>query len=368
MTTLRVLSGLHAGASIAWSGTRLRLGPSETLDVYIGDWNAPELELERDQEGRHLARWTAADGDLEVAGQQREGATACCLLHPWVPVRFGAVILCIGPSDQPWPDDAQLLQRCFAPQPSAPCDPELPPRRAPRRRLLMVLAAVPCVVIAATAAMSRADGSGAAPASAAPEAPEVVVSPASAGASADAAASAAPATPAAQPDPVRQLRRLLDPAALAGLALEPAGERVVVRGVLGSRAEVDRLNQLLDQLPPTLAVSRRFVAVPEIIDRLYESIPDSGLKVAHAGQHLFRITGSVDDIDRSTQAVERIAADLAEFGLRIDTALQERNAGIPALSGMLVDSQGTSFLRTRDGVKHIVPAPAVKKPATETAR
>ena len=364
MTTLRVLSGLHAGASIEWPGTLLRLGPSETLDVYIGDWNAPPLELERDQEGRHLARWAAADGDLVVAGEQREGETALCLLQPWVPVRFGAVILCIGPSDQPWPDDAQLLQRCFAPQAPAPCDPELPPRRAPRRRVLMGLAAVPCVVIAASAAMSRADP---------PESDPAPVATAESAASAPmsmpaaSAASAALAAPAPRPDPVRQLRRLLDPAALAGLALEPAGERVVVRGVLGSRAEVDRLNQLLDRLPPTLAVSRRFVAVPEIIDRLYESMPDSGLKVAHTGKHHFQVSGSVDDLDRTTQAVERIAADLAEFGLRIDTTLQERHAGIPALSGMLVDSQGTSFLRTRDGVKHIVPAPPAKKPKADAA-
>lgn len=361
MTTLRVLSGLHAGASIEWLDTRLQLGPSETLDVYIGDWNAPPLTLERDQEGRHLARWAAAGGDLVVAGEQRDGETAFCLLHPWVPVRFGAVILCIGPSDAPWPDDAQLLQRCFAPQPPAPCDPELPPRRAPRRRLLMGLAAIPCVVIAASAAMSRADAPASDPALLASAAP------------AASAASAAPGhtaarTPPARPEPVQQLRRLLDPAALQGLALEPAGERVIVRGVLGSRAEVDRLNQLLDRLPPTLAVSRRFVAVPEIIDRLYESMPDSGLKVAHTGKHHFQVSGSVDDLDRTTQAVERIAADLAEFGLRIDTTLQERHAGIPALSGMLVDSQGTSFLRTRDGVKHIVPASSAKKPATETAR
>ncbi len=365
MTTLRVLSGLHAGASIAWTGPRLRLGPSEALDVYIGDWNAPPLELERDSEGRHLARWAAADGELVVAGQQHDGESVFCLLLPWVPVRFGAVILCIGPSDQPWPDDAQLLQRCFSPQPPAPGDPELAPRRAPRRRVLMAVAVIPCVVIAASAAMSRADGPGTDAGASADAGLAAASAMATAAAS---AASHAQAAPAARPDPVQRLRRLLAPAALQGLALEPAGERVIVRGVLGSRAEVDRLNRLLDQLPPTFDVSRRFVAVPEIIDRLYESMPDSGLKVEHTGTHHFRISGSVDDLDRSTQVVERIAADLAEFGLRIDTVLQERHAGIPALSGMLVDSQGTSFLRTRDGVKHIVPAPASGKSAAEGAR
>ena len=161
---------------------------------------------------------------------------------------------------------------------------------------------------------------------------------------------------------------MLHPAALDGLAIEPAGNRVIVRGVLGSRADVDRLNQLLDDLPPTLAVSRRFVAVPEIIDRLYESMPVNGLKVAHIGQNHFQISGIVDDLNRTQQAVARIAADMAEFGLRIDTTLQVRHAGMPALSGMLVDSQGISFLRTRDGVKHIVPASTATKPMTEAAQ
>jgi hypothetical protein len=228
------------------------------------------------------------------------------------------------------------------------------------------------VIIAASAAMSRADAPDDGPATG-PSAASATWT--DAGTDAQTAAATSPgsaahgtAASAPRPDPVRQLRNALGAAALEGLTLEPAGERVIVRGVLASRAEVDRLNQLLDHLPPTWAVSRRFVAVPEIIDRLYESMPDSGLKVAHVGKHHFQISGSVDDLDRATQAVDRIAADLAEFGLRIDTTLQERHAGIPALSGMLVDSQGTSFLRTRDGVKHIVPAASARQSKAEATR
>jgi type III secretion protein D len=340
MTKLRVLSGEHAGASIDWICPRLKVGPSEELDVYVGDWNVQQIELQRDAEGRHVARWPASDGDASVAGEQREGGAVLCLLEPWTPVRFGAVILCIGPSDEPWPDDAQLLQRCFAPEPPPAPEPEPARRRPPRRRLLMSAAAVPVVVVAACAVMSR------------PESPAL--------------AAALAVVAAARPDPVQRLRKALGEEAVDGLEFELAADRIIVRGVLTSRADVDRLDHALDRLPPGFAISRRFVAVPEIIDRLHESIPGAGLQVVYAGRHRFEISGSVDDLAHANQAVERVAADLVEFGLRIEAALQPRQARMPAMSGMLVDSQGTSFLRTRDGVKHIVPAAAAMKAPVDT--
>jgi hypothetical protein len=157
---------------------------------------------------------------------------------------------------------------------------------------------------------------------------------------------------------VGQVGDVLDLALRGSLEIVQAGERVVVRGVLSSRSAVDELHQQLDRLPTDLAVSRRVLSVGEIVDRLHESLPASGLQVRHVGQSRFELSGTVDDVARATKAVHPVIADLAEFGLQIQVDLQARAAGMPRMSGMLVDGLGTSFVRTRDGVKHIVPTAA----------
>ena len=195
-----------------------------------------------------------------------------------------------------------------------------------------------------------------------PEAPESVAkatTPPASAASHQAAASAA-SSPA---DPVLRLRGALGAAGLSGLDVTYGGGRVIVRGVLPSRSAVDQLNRELDALPSDLPVSRRFLAAQDVVDRLYESLPGSGLSVRHVEHQHFEVTGRVAQPVRVLAAIEQVAADLADFGARIDSALQPLHAALPLMSGLLIDSQGTSFLRTRDGVKHIVVGAASTAPA-----
>lgn len=347
-TRLRVLSGQHAGVFIDWSSSRLHVGANEELDVFIGDWNAQQIELQRDGEGRCLARWAAADDNLAVAGEKRDGDGLQCTLEPWLPVCFGAIILCIGPAQDGWPDDAQLLQRCFAPPPEPDLEPDPEPeparlRRRPRaRKLTMFAMAASCATIAASSAVHRTG-------------PAAFVAPLSAETHEPAEVHAIAAPEPARPEPIVRLRHHLGPQAAEDLALEAIGPRVIVRGVLPTRTAVDRLNAQLDALPSDLPVSRRFIAVPDAIDRLHESLPDGSLTVRHAGGRRFEVSGRVAQLQRVAAAVQHIAADLSEFGLQVESALEPQYGGMPPMSGMLVDSQGTSFLRTRDGVKHIVP-------------
>ena len=348
MTKLRVLSGQHAGVFLDWVHSRLAVGPSEDVDVYIGDWNAQQIELHRNEEGQHFACWPACDADHAVAGQRCEGDTVVCPLEPWVPVCFGAIILCVGPSDEAWPDDAQLLQRCFAPEPPAAAVVPQRPRRRPRSRSLLL-----AVMMAAFAVFAM-------PSTVSPR--DAAASEAAATAAADATANAAaPASPQVapveRPLPAQRLREALSQELPAGLELVPLEERVIVRGVLSSRAEVDHLNQLLDHLPADLAVARSFVAAPDVIDRFNESMPGSDLRIKYDGQNRFDISGVVADVARTSREIERVAADLAELGVRVGADLQPRQKDLLAVSGMLIDGDGTSYLRTRDGVKHIVSAP-----------
>ena len=343
MTKLRVLTGEHAGASLQLTHARMRVGPNEDLDVYIGDWNVQQIELQRDGTGRHVARWSASDDALTLDGQSPDGDGFQCVLEPWVPVRFGAVILCIGPADEAWPDDAQLLQRCFAPEPVAPPDRQ-PERRAPFSPLLMTAMTAAVVLISSTM-LSRS---------------EAIESRMPVGSEADAPSAAAPAADL-QPlpvvaDPVQQVREALEPGLRESLEIIAAADRVMVRGVLTSRSAVDELHRQLDRLPADLTVSRRVLSVSEIVDRLHESLPAAGLQVKHTGRSRFELSGTVDDVARATRAVQPVAADLGEFGLQIHIALQPRRTTVTTMSGMLIDGQGASFVRTRDGVKHIVSA------------
>jgi hypothetical protein len=134
----------------------MRVGPSEDLDVFIGDWNAPQIELQCDDAGRCVARWSVPEDAFAIEGQTTDDDGVQRVLEPWVPVRFGAVILCIGPSDEPWPDDAQLLQRCFEPAVAEPPAAE-PERRGPLGAVMMtVMAAVVGLISSATLSRSEA--------------------------------------------------------------------------------------------------------------------------------------------------------------------------------------------------------------------
>lgn len=340
MTRLRVLTGEHAGAALEWTQDRIQVGSNEELDVYIGDWNTQQIELQRDDTGRHVARWSMPDDTLALGAESPDGDGFMCVLQPWVPVRFGAIILCIGPSEEVWPDDAQLLLRCFAPEPVPAAAPPQPRRRAP---LAYVLGAVMTVAILQVSSATLST----------PGAESV-------GTRVSARNAAHHYTPNAQPmtaaSPVQQVRDAIDAALRESLDVVASGDHVIVRGVLASRSAVDELHLQLDRLPYTVTVSRRVLSAGEIVDRLHESLPASGLSVKQTGPRRFELSGMVADLPRATRAVQPVVTDLGEFGLQIDIALQSRAANMPTMSGMLVDGQGASFMRTRDGVKHIVTA------------
>jgi type III secretion protein D len=354
MTRLRVLSGRHAGVSIDFSSSQLVVGNSEENDVFIGDWNAQTIELGQDAQGRVIAFWTGSVEALPVPGQQAHPEGWSCLLQDWQPVRFGAIIVCVGPQDQEWPDDADLLQRCFA-RPLAPAKPAAPSAwRSPRVRSGLVIAAVCCALALVSPWMVRGSEASSPHNTMAPV--QLAQAAMAASGSAAQAANASPKrqVPSAAARTVTQLEQLLDSAALASVTPEASAQRVVVRGVLSSRSQVDLLNKLLDSTSFEVPVLRRFVSAQEVVERLYESLPKAKLAVRHVKGSSFEIDGQTADSTHLAAAIAHIAADMAEFGVTVHSMVAPANAALPSVSGTLVDGYGTSFLRTRDGVKHIV--------------
>ena len=334
MTKVRVISGKHTGAFIDWTRPLMKVGSSEDFDIYIGDWNAQTIELVRTPEGHCQAQWLAGSGELPVMGSQLEGNTYSCSLEQWVPVRFGAIILCIGPANEPWPADADLLQRLFAPPPPPPLpEPVAVAAKPPARwRKPLMVAGLTLVAVASSAAvLSMKHG-----------APLVTIV----------------STPKA---PIQTLRDALADKRWPELEVLDQHDKYVVRGVLESREDAAEVHQRLDTLRLDKPVIRHFMAAAAIAELVHESIPDAGLEVKRVGSRRFQVTGASVHRDRTNQTLTRLGADLDHVGVTVVSSVDALVVGSPRISGTLTDREGLSFARTRDGVKHIV---SITDPAT----
>lgn len=333
MTRLRVLSGAHAGANLHWIHQVLKVGQSEDLDVYIGDWNAPTVELHRDAAGRCEARWLQHEGAELVPGAQRDGAWLRCPLSPWVPLRFGAVVLCIGPADEPWPDDVDLLQRLFAPQPAVILAVEGgnggDVRAARKRPAVMIITTIAGLALTASAVM--------------------VPSERTQSALSSSVGNAAP-TP-------QLLKVALGPRLAAMLSLSAQGSGFLVQGVVDTHADSAEVGRLLDRLPASVQVARRYTAAPDVVDMVLASVPGKALSVERTAPRRFEVTGRTADLIGTQGSIDRLSSDLQAVGVELVAAMTDSakpSTSGAGISGMLIDPQGLSFSRTRDGAKHIV--------------
>jgi len=327
MTRLRILTGKHAGACLDWSQDVLTVGSDEDLDVYVGDWNSSTIELRCDDAGQFEARWPQQAGDA-AAGYEADGAFMRCRLEAWVPVSIGGVVLCIGPSDKAWPEDVELLRRHFAPTPQRD---EAPARRK-RPALLFVAAATGIAVIASTAVIAN-------------------------GRMADKAALPARMPLAQASGSIAMLKSTLGARYSTALDITQQGPAFVVRGVVDTRADLEEVNRLLDTMPARMPLTRRYAAAPAVMELVNESMPGAGLSVERTGQRRFEITGRASDLANAEHAIALLSGDLKELGVELLMSAQGP-AGVPptAISGTLIDRNGMSFARMRNGVKHIVMA------------
>ncbi len=102
--TLRILSGVHAGAEAALSEEEAVLGRDDDCDFVLDDAGLAgrHFSLRADAGGVGL-RVLDADRPVLVDGQSVAGSVA---LEPYQVVAVGGLALAVGPSDRPWPDIA----------------------------------------------------------------------------------------------------------------------------------------------------------------------------------------------------------------------------------------------------------------------
>ena len=149
----------------------------------------------------------------------------------------------------------------------------------------------------------------------------------------------------------------LGPRLAAMLSLTAQGTGFQVQGVVNTRADLAEVNLRLDNLPGTMHVARRYTAAPDVVDMVMASVPGTALSVERTGQRRFTVSGHPPDVASTRALIEQLGGDLQTLGIELDTALTDApkpNASMAGVSGMLIDPQGVSFSRTRDGVKHLV--------------
>lgn len=369
MTKIRVLTGNHAGALIDWTHPLMKLGASEDDDIYIGDWNVQPVQLFQDSDGQCAAQWPHADGDPLAEGDSLDDGVQRRALQAWVPVRFGAIIFCIGPANEEWPDDADLLQRLFVAPAAAPVH-EQPPVR--RRRSPVITACFTLLALASSTgvvgtnhdavppqALTLPEASAASAASAVPAASTLTVASTLQSASAASVASVASAASVLvvpPEDPAALLRKALDDPLWRDLAVLETKDKIVVRGVLPSREDVVQVHRRLDMLRSSKAISRQFLDVGAVEDLIRESIPGAGLTVRRSSARTFEVSGSSKSPVRTEQAITRLSSDLDYLGVKVVSAVEATSVASARMSGTFIDTAGVSFARTRDGAKHIVAA------------
>lgn len=309
MKRLRILTGLHAGASADLPAGVHTIGRDDSCDLALTDWPEAAVQLHVDADG---------SARLQPAG------TA---LTDFEPQTFGAVVLCIGPADAAWPADLELLGHALQPAPA----------RAARRALARLR---PLPARAAVGALMLLSAGAAVVTSLLP-------------------LRSSTASELAPPSLEQVRTRLQAELAEAGASTLQvhvlAGQQsLVIEGLLDSAARASRVRAAVEQAASPYPVLRHDTTAEAVADSIRGAMGVPGANVQHLGDGVFRFAADVADPERTRAELERVARDLVAVVRRIEPALgavEGPKADRPLLSAMTIGH--ITVVQTRDGQKHI---------------
>ncbi len=305
---LRVLTGTHAGAEQNLDpGTHL-VGGDHECKICISDWSKTAKPVELVVDGSKCF-WR------EAGAPDHGGANAIRDLQP---ERFGDLVLCIGPADQPWPTDAELLMRTFGVKARL--------HSAMRRhRKLWVGAAFATSTLALVGGLAQAmtEDGGPQPLSVEALAAEVSARATTLG--------------------LTELRIE---------ALPPQGV-VAVSGLVPDGLQALRLRDAIDRVDMQRRVSHLYAVATEVAVAIQGGLALPNITVEHKGGGVFMVAGTVADIDALRARVKQLSVDMGSAVRRIDiSALEAHDDQLPVGASALTGDD-FSVLNTRDGVKHL---------------
>ncbi|HEX6703342.1 MAG TPA: hypothetical protein VF169_01175 [Albitalea sp.] len=308
MKQLRILTGRHAGARLRLTRQQSTLGNTAEADVQITDWKHPPVALTIDEASNMIRMTTGSAG----AG----GAARATTLDDFVPRRFGDIVMCVGPDDgAAWPSDVELLSRMLGPK-----------RRAQGKRRIGPMAIAGSIACTALLAAFVS----------------LVLQ------SVNKAEAKVPRVPL-QVRVAAELARM----GLNEVGARDAGPKVIVEGLVDGSADLARMHSALQQFGQG-SIIHKVVSASDIAQSISDALANPALHVKYGGRGVFRVEGSVVDVERLRGAAQRIAGDLGSVVKRIDVAVTELPPPqLVQVDAMLVDDE-LRYVQTRDGTKHLI--------------
>lgn len=347
MKQLRILTGIHAGATAPLGPGLHRIDADDDADIRITDWTGPPALVEvREDEAVTVRRLAGQESDVPADDEARGDAqtqhvednetearapanetvedTAPVFMLDFQPMQFDQSVICIGPDDVEWPSDLALLSTLLKPVQSDDAESGIV---RTRRRTFVALGAA-CVALAVVACVSALSLTSRARASMLPS---------------DVAA-------------MENVNREFASAHLNELRASLDGHGgVLVRGLVANESENLAARRLLAAITSPRVQAQYGIA--EVIRRsIGESLPVAGISVRYDGSGVFSISGTDVDMNALQQGVKRIRPDLPANvkDIRIDaTGAELADAPAGASYIAIVSSDTVRYAQTPDGVKHI---------------
>ncbi|CAG9233726.1 conserved hypothetical protein [Paraburkholderia sabiae] len=340
MKQLRILTGIHAGATAPLAPGLHRIDADDDADIRITDWTGPSAIVEVGENDVVTVRRLAADVPVNVeeeaqsvdanepeahaSSNETVEDTAPVFMLDFLPMQFDQSVICIGPDDVEWPSDLALLSTLLKPGQS---DDATSNAVRSRRRTFVAIGAA-CVALAIVACAGALSLTTRAKASMLPN---------------DVAA-------------MENVNREFASAHLNELRASLDGHGgVLVRGLVANESENLAARRLLATITSPRVQAQYGIA--EVIRRsIGESLPVAGISVHYDGSGVFSIAGKDVDMDALQQGVKRIRPDLPANvkDIRIDaTGAEQADAPAGASYIAIVSSDTVRYAQTPDGVKHI---------------
>ena len=328
---IRVLTGMHAGARLELTSGILHIGPESDADIQISDWTDAAMVLDYRDDG------------VITLGAAGAGHTAS-QLYDLIPRRCNDIVLCIGPSDEIWPTDLDLLQRMLTP----PQDVSLPQAdyAEARSRASVIrwsIYAVVTAVLGGTAIL--------------------------------AVSSQTPSGPPPNSPAGRWLTtdRIVAQLKLPDLHTSHQGDHILVAGIVPTANDAYATTQALGRVPGA-AVETQIAAAETIVDDLQSSLGEPGLAVSYLGDGGFRIAGITNITALVQSTAERVRSDYGTAIKRLVFDLKEHGTTMANVSSILTDGS-IQYIELADGTKNfatvnqpdpVVPPDASAVPANPT--
>jgi type III secretion protein D len=319
MKLLRILTGVHAGASIPLAAGDHRIAGDDDADVQISDWqNAP------------LTITIAVDGGASAQRQSDADAQSTFLpLADFAPQRFNDIVLCLGPESGAWPSDLELMNELLVGQDESLVNMKrlvalsnvelgIGRRRVSAFALAGVVLAVLLVGLTGLSAVRNTQAS---------EASDV-------GSTA------------------RRVETMLTSAGIKGLTVQQQGSAVMVSGMVSSPSDDMGVRAVLDKFDANI-VQRHYDIASALAQSIQETLAVPGAQVRYAGRGAFTVYGEVASLSGLNDAIARVRADLDPNVKRLDVQATEKPPSETSVPFTTMMTNGTfKYLQTPDGVKH----------------